>query len=800
MKLKGSKDLGIKTETNATDEIGFSLSKDDEHVIFGMLRNQIYKNPIRAICRELISNARDTQRSVGKGDVPCEVYIGAPPIWLSGGGTVAIFRDYGEGMSPERVDTVYSRYGASTKRHSDKLTGGFGLGAKTPFAYTDMYNFVTVHDGTKYFYSSYIDESQKGKIALLQTEETEEPNGTQIIVPIKPEDQEKFEKYVVTSSLFWETKPKITGFKYHPNYPDLRELKAVKDKANDYKLVAKNDRYLNHDVVAVIDGIVYELEPGLLDFNKSSYKKSCLALFYENGILSIGAHRESIQYDDNTKKVIKNDYEFILDEIEEEILIYINKSKNLIEANIRINLLSDSIRTYSMTLSPEENRLIALSSWYKTHRNIEKFAVWKKKKVCGKFLGDFDYDANNLYLRRVQLSSIEESGDFKFDNCYNRIDPNYRKAAFYYADGALTKARMITLKEQYKDDKNVERLIFVHKKPIRVSRYSRDKDKEKENLHNQREANILAADKKWGLSLMSKVKGIRGKAVKKVTRSISGVVAYHNNGNTSKNIYHSLSSPMKYWVRDKVEVDKATGRIVMAAHNDRPYMYHTMQSLVKDDTINDGIRCAYVAATYYGYNLILINEKNEKVFHGTRNAIDSYNKIGKKKLRSLLNVTCIHKINQQLDKAGRYLPQDKLKMFKDLATRFDTTDTSKKENTWIADLTRDTYYYDTYHVLEAVKATRPTINPTKDLEDLTGMLERLFKDYFLINAFGTYSKLNDRQKQHFELYMNAVDEYNRAEQIKKDKKKKKNGINKTNKQSGQEARKETDKSPVHTNV
>ena len=56
------------------------------------------------------------------------------------------------------------------------------------------------------------------------------------------------------------------------------------------------------------------------NISQKTYRKACLALFYENGVLNIGAHRESVQYDDNTKKVIQNDYQFILDEVEEEML------------------------------------------------------------------------------------------------------------------------------------------------------------------------------------------------------------------------------------------------------------------------------------------------------------------------------------------------------------------------------------------------------------------------------------------------------------------------------------------------
>ena len=121
-----------------SDELEGSLFSIDtsNHFIFDLLRSKIYENPIKAICREVSCNARDANRSVGKGDVPIEITV---PSYNN---LSLIIKDCGPGISPYLIENIFIKYAASTKRDDNTQTGGFGLGAKTPFAYTDSFTIV----------------------------------------------------------------------------------------------------------------------------------------------------------------------------------------------------------------------------------------------------------------------------------------------------------------------------------------------------------------------------------------------------------------------------------------------------------------------------------------------------------------------------------------------------------------------------------------------------------------------------------------------------------------------------------
>src|SRR5271157_2965693 len=92
------------------------FSIQDQGMIFDILRSKMYSNPILAICREISSNARDAHREVGKADVPVEIHL---PIGLEPEFKV---KDFGPGISPDRMLNIFIKYTASTKRGDRKST------------------------------------------------------------------------------------------------------------------------------------------------------------------------------------------------------------------------------------------------------------------------------------------------------------------------------------------------------------------------------------------------------------------------------------------------------------------------------------------------------------------------------------------------------------------------------------------------------------------------------------------------------------------------------------------------------
>lgn len=97
----------------------------------------MYSSPLDAAIRETISNALDASPD----------YVDAQ-ITPSGVFTVC---DHGPGMDEEKLANVYTQYGVSDKRGSDDTIGAFGLGAKSPLAYTDTFYVVTKATGNHRF-------------------------------------------------------------------------------------------------------------------------------------------------------------------------------------------------------------------------------------------------------------------------------------------------------------------------------------------------------------------------------------------------------------------------------------------------------------------------------------------------------------------------------------------------------------------------------------------------------------------------------------------------------------------------
>lgn len=300
------------------------FSIQDQGMIFDILRSKMYSNPILAICREITSNARDAHREVGKPMTPIEIHL---PMNLEPEYRV---RDFGPGISPDRMLNIFIKYTASTKRDDNTQTGGFGLGAKTPFAYSDQFVVNTVHNGIKYSYSCAIDSTKVGKIALQHKTQTAEPNGTEIVIPVKPIDFNFFRQWTEQACRHWEVKPKVVGAPIQ--WTTFNKV----IEGNRWAIAVTNDYQRNAKLV--IDGIEYPLEldtlrkyadPKLIDSANGTF-----IMYFGVGELTLSASREQIYLDKPTQDKIRDRLTEIHAEIKKRVEDKIQAFPNLWEANI----------------------------------------------------------------------------------------------------------------------------------------------------------------------------------------------------------------------------------------------------------------------------------------------------------------------------------------------------------------------------------------------------------------------------------------------------------------------------------
>jgi hypothetical protein len=328
MKVNKAKDT-ISTSGDFK-EMEFGIREQDMGTILEILRDKMYSNKVDSICREVASNCRDANREAGNPNIPIE--IGMKKSEFDKDQTCIYFKDNGPGINPERMADVFINYGSSTKRDSNKQTGGFGLGAKTPFSYADSFIIETIVGGTKYVYTAVVEERTKGKMYEVARETSNEPNGTTIVIPVEDKDYDNFQESVIKYTQFWEPRPTLVNF--NREYEKL-ETKTDADGNVFFETYSKYDRGWN----LCIDGIPY---PVSSDMNLPGWDNITALIKFNTGDLTISATRENVQYDDRTVAKINNK---ILDVVKKHRTILqgeLNKCTTYKEA---VDLWQESWRT-----------------------------------------------------------------------------------------------------------------------------------------------------------------------------------------------------------------------------------------------------------------------------------------------------------------------------------------------------------------------------------------------------------------------------------------------------------------------
>ena len=159
-----------------------AMSFDENSLVHIMsVLTDLYSDPMMAIIREYSTNAFDAHIAAGV-DLPIEVYT---PSDFS---QFIRIKDYGIGLSLTDIEEIYSKYGASTKRETNDMVGMLGLGCKSALTYTNQFTLVSVKNGIKIQTLISRDENGSGSITIVNESLTDEPNGTEVVVPTKQQE------------------------------------------------------------------------------------------------------------------------------------------------------------------------------------------------------------------------------------------------------------------------------------------------------------------------------------------------------------------------------------------------------------------------------------------------------------------------------------------------------------------------------------------------------------------------------------------------------------------------------------
>lgn len=167
--------------------INFGISDSAE--FFNILSSTLYKDQILAVVREVLCNAWDAHIEAGCTDRPVEVTLTHD---------VFTIKDFGKGIHLDDMGLIYGTYGNSTKKNDGLQTGGFGLGCKAPFAYTDHFEVTSAHAGIKTVYNLSKSSAQvmgKPSITPIASFPSTE-SGLQVSIRIKSGDRDRFQKLI----------------------------------------------------------------------------------------------------------------------------------------------------------------------------------------------------------------------------------------------------------------------------------------------------------------------------------------------------------------------------------------------------------------------------------------------------------------------------------------------------------------------------------------------------------------------------------------------------------------------------
>lgn len=151
------------------------VNKEDSAKLLYILTQGLYKDVESAVIRELSSNLIDSY-------LLCDYDIEDKPAFIKLTDDCIYFIDQGSGMSRETVDQVYSNLLSSTKSQISDAIGYFGIGSKSPWAYSDTFYLTTCKDGDKRTYVL-VKDGLDSKITLV-SEEKGEQDGTTVFINI----------------------------------------------------------------------------------------------------------------------------------------------------------------------------------------------------------------------------------------------------------------------------------------------------------------------------------------------------------------------------------------------------------------------------------------------------------------------------------------------------------------------------------------------------------------------------------------------------------------------------------------
>lgn len=289
----------LKLETQGILDSDISvMTIESNAVMFDLISNKMYKDKVGSICRELLSNSKD---SSVQANTKTPIFLHLPTLLEP----YFAIKDFGVGLSEDEVVNIFGVYGKSSKRKDNSSIGCFGLGAKVSLCLNNQFSVTAIKDNKSVTYQFFKNSSGIPSKTCLNRMDTNEPNGVEIKIAVNEAKQfaefrEKAEFYVK-----WLGYPVDSNLSLNPLLPE------TKYQQSEFQ-ITKMPHNTRSSGLVIFGGIPYYL----------SYEDCGISTYYEGigpgikpdyviinasiGDIDVTASRESLEMTPKTVSFIKN--------------------------------------------------------------------------------------------------------------------------------------------------------------------------------------------------------------------------------------------------------------------------------------------------------------------------------------------------------------------------------------------------------------------------------------------------------------------------------------------------------------
>ncbi len=379
--------------------------------IASILRDQLYSDKILAPVREYSTNAMDAHVEKGIKDRPIVVKL---PNSLS---PTFCVRDFGFGMSEDKVWDIFANYGESTKRNTNEQVGMLGIGSKSAFAYGDSFLVVSFQGGFKTTYVLHVAGSKEGDIVKMGVDSTTEEDGIEIQIPVRKDDIKEFETRAEKFFRHWSVMPIFEG-----NTINIVPIENLHQGEGWFIPVKGNSS------VVIMGNIAYAMDCHSLKFNQNGVSNTeqdlLRRLFNINvsfnvpiGAVDVAASRESLQYTDKTIKTIIELLRKTITELTDMVLLKFDNCKTNFEKKCLLTEYSEyDSPMYHLNYILQQPRFKNLTSAFNTDQSESKYGFrvcsFNKsrrgnRKVRGNKYNEYDIKCRNN-IRYISWDSADK--------------------------------------------------------------------------------------------------------------------------------------------------------------------------------------------------------------------------------------------------------------------------------------------------------------------------------------------------------------------------------------------------------